>query len=102
MSNRPVMFLWVYINVKEKKHIRLVFLIPLVVLAMLADEADDLLSLVNFLSFGRFARGKYGSALGWTRLANPVMREIIFKTGPIKLADISVKSGGVRVLCSLI
>ena len=105
MSNRPVLFLWVYIKVKGKRHIRLAFFIPLVVLAMLVDEADDLLSFINLLSFGRVARGKCGSAFDWVRLAKSVVREIIFKTGPVKLADISAnsaKSGRVRVLCSLI
>lgn len=102
MSNRPVLFLYLYINIKEKKRIRLVFFIPLVALAMLADEADDLLSFINFLSFGRLARGKCGPAISFVRSLSPVMREIVFKTGPTKLADISVKSGGVRIICSLI
>lgn len=105
MSNRPVLFLYLYIYIKKKKRIRLVFFIPLVALAMLADEADDLLSFINFLSFGRLARGTFGSARRWVGAAEYVTKELIFKTGPVKFADISTnsaKKGRVRIMCSLV
>jgi len=118
MSNRPVFLLWISVHVEGQRHFRLFIPVPLFLLLMLSDIAEDFSCLAPLFFRNRFEkhRGENRHAPGQTAACPEVspalirnaasvfsvfMRELVFHTGPLDLADIDVRdeNGTVRVRC---
>lgn len=104
--NRPVVLLWVSVDIRSEKNIRFKFPLFLPSLLMTADILEDM------ANFGKlFIRGKtfgkdnisFEDLAGYTLIFKKLMLSFLFETGPLDLVDVDVKNKDdwVRVACRL-
>lgn len=109
MWNRPVLFLWISVDVRKNRRFRVSFPVAIYSLFGLIDAAEDLLELAGILTInGRIGHKEPGRSLalakGWLYTSREVLRELVFFTGPVDLVDIDVdeKDGRrVKIKCLL-
>lgn len=108
MWNRPLLFLWVSVNISAGRHIHIAFPLFLPILYMLVDMLDDLYRLADFISFHGLSRSiRDKSWFGWAGFGFCVLRgitaELVFHTEPQELVRVDCGGDGrVKVVCRLI
>ncbi|MDR3551947.1 MAG: hypothetical protein P4L75_02375 [Clostridia bacterium] len=100
--NKPVLFLWISVNVSGPKQFRFKFPLALPVLAVLVDTLDDLESIYGLVwcCIPRRRRGWMPSPEGLRQLA-PQLRGLLlgqmFSSVPYDLLDLETCGGGRQV-----
>ena len=109
MSNRPVFFLYMRVQVKEKAKFRFAFVLPFFILFAFVDVLDDIAQLIKlFTPRASIMMAKEGerSAAAWcesiTGTVMDLLWELAMKSGPLDLVDVDIKDKDSSVLVKVL